>query len=688
MQKRIIIKQQDQKDCGICCLSSLIKYYNGYIPLEKIREDTLTNSRGTSAFHMVEALKNYGFDAYGTKVKKEDFFHVDFPLPAIVHVVLDNGLNHYMVLYEIRKDKVIVMDPAVGKRVIKDVDFFWIWSEVLLIAYPKEKIKIDSKEKNIFTLSLNFLGSYKTELGGLIGIELFLLLISIINAFYIKIALTYLNRVAELICIIVLFSMITILNILCTTNILKRNKRLNRRLNLFHTSTFINHLFNLPLLKFESHPIGDIITRFWETLDLKYIYTDLYRNFILSSATLFGSFVLLCLIHNSFFHYYILIVIGYFVFQLFVQNQSYKCEREMIREKTNFQSKILEKLSNFEVYYYLNQKGLLQSETEKELISFLSKEEEKNKFYLNINKIQKWTREIINFVFLTLGIYFIQKQELSLVNFVLLQNLSNYIINALDVLVNLLPKEKYFHSILKKSNDFLSWKEEREESEIPFYHDTITFSKVCFSYDQYHYILKELSFEIYKAEHVLLFGKSGCGKSTICKLLTNTIIPTTGEIKIGKMNIQDISLNSLRSSITYLNQRSKLMTGTIKENIIFGRNYDHQKFIKVCEICHIEEIVKKKPLRFETTINGEENNLSGGERQRIMLARTIYSDAKIFLLDESLSEVDEKLEKEIIKDLRVFLQEQTLIYISHKNYKTLFDEVIKLEVINERVLIS
>ena len=64
MQKRVIIKQQDQKDCGPCCLLSFIKYYGGYVPLEKIRIDCNTSSMGTSAFHMIEGLKSYGFDAW------------------------------------------------------------------------------------------------------------------------------------------------------------------------------------------------------------------------------------------------------------------------------------------------------------------------------------------------------------------------------------------------------------------------------------------------------------------------------------------------------------------------------------------------------------------------------------------------------------------------------------------------
>jgi len=152
MQKKVIILQKDSKDCGICCIQSILKYYDGYASLEKIRKDTYSCNKGTSAFHIVETLKKYGFDCYGAKVKKENFKKEKIPLPAIVHVVLDNGLNHYIVLYEIRKENVILMDPAFGKRVMSMTDFFWMWTEVAIIMYPKNSIICMPKETASFFL--------------------------------------------------------------------------------------------------------------------------------------------------------------------------------------------------------------------------------------------------------------------------------------------------------------------------------------------------------------------------------------------------------------------------------------------------------------------------------------------------------------------------------------------------------
>ena len=111
-KKVIVINQDDVKDCGPCCILSIVRYYGGYVPIEKIREDTYENHEGTSVYHLVNTLVNYGFDAVAKKYPDNTLPDL---LPAIVHVHYENGLDHFLVLYEINNDKLIIMDPAKGK---------------------------------------------------------------------------------------------------------------------------------------------------------------------------------------------------------------------------------------------------------------------------------------------------------------------------------------------------------------------------------------------------------------------------------------------------------------------------------------------------------------------------------------------------------------------------------------------
>ena len=148
---------------------------------------------------------------------------------------------------------------------------------------------------------------------------------------------------------------------------------------------------------------------------------------------------------------------------------------------------------------------------------------------------------------------------------------------------------------------------------------------------------------------------------------------------IGKRNIKDLSLATIRKNIAYVSQNEALITGSIKENILLGRKVSDEKFYEICKLCLVDEIVAKKALRYEAIISNDSNNISGGEMQRIILARALLNDFSILMLDEALSEVDYYKEKRIIQNLKRKYKDKTIIYITHKNHDKLFDRVIKLE---------
>ena len=182
---------------------------------------------------------------------------------------------------------------------------------------------------------------------------------------------------------------------------------------------------------------------------------------------------------------------------------------------------------------------------------------------------------------------------------------------------------------------------------------------------------------IKKGEKVMLKGSSGSGKSTICNLLQRNLTSDTGKILIGKKNIRDYSLKTIKNNICYVGQKEKIFSDTIKNNILFYEE-ETDLFAKVCEVCSLEDIVQNKKFRYDYGI-ADDNNLSGGEKQRIILARSLMSKASILVLDEALSETDYELEKQIINNIKKAFPEKTLIYVSHKKVEDLFERIINIE---------
>ena len=175
MSKIEVVLQHDLKDCGPCCLACLIKYYDGYVPISKIREDTYTTINGTSAYNLINAAKSYGFDATG--VKTANILDERIYLPCIAHLELKNGLNHFVVIYKITKTHIYIMDPSVGKKKIPISEFLKQWTKILILMAPKTNILHCKKQLTINQLFFNLLIKNKKIFVTILIINFLLMLI-------------------------------------------------------------------------------------------------------------------------------------------------------------------------------------------------------------------------------------------------------------------------------------------------------------------------------------------------------------------------------------------------------------------------------------------------------------------------------------------------------------------------------
>jgi len=138
-----VVKQEDEADCGACCLLSIIKYYNGNIPLELVKVDTLTTKDGTNFYNLKEAAEKYGFEVIG---KKEDLSKYTSPVIAQIN---QNNLLHFVVIYDVNESYVWIMDPAIGKRKINKSDFNNVFTGYILKLAPVKNI-VNYKPKSLF----------------------------------------------------------------------------------------------------------------------------------------------------------------------------------------------------------------------------------------------------------------------------------------------------------------------------------------------------------------------------------------------------------------------------------------------------------------------------------------------------------------------------------------------------------
>ena len=128
MNKKLEVIQEENSDCGISCLASIVKYYGGYIPLEVLRINTNTDNNGTSAYNIINYANKIGFYAYGEKIDNIN----NLKLPVIAHLKLENGYYHFVVIYKIEKKYFLIMDPSVGFKKMNKNDFQKIFTNIII----------------------------------------------------------------------------------------------------------------------------------------------------------------------------------------------------------------------------------------------------------------------------------------------------------------------------------------------------------------------------------------------------------------------------------------------------------------------------------------------------------------------------------------------------------------------------
>ncbi len=208
-------------------------------------------------------------------------------------------------------------------------------------------------------------------------------------------------------------------------------------------------------------------------------------------------------------------------------------------------------------------------------------------------------------------------------------------------------------------------KEKENAIELGKVEGEIEFVNVSFKYDE-RYVLKNVNLKIRKGEVVAIVGESGVGKTTLVNLIPRFYDVTEGSVKIDGIDVRNVKIRSLRENIAIVTQDTILFNDSILNNITFGQEIDLEKVKMAISMAYAEEIVDKLPDGLHSSIGEKGVKLSGGEKQRIAIARAIYKNAPILILDEATSSLDSASELKVQKALENLIRGRTTIIIAHR----------------------
>lgn len=278
---------------------------------------------------------------------------------------------------------------------------------------------------------------------------------------------------------------------------------------------------------------------------------------------------------------------------------------------------------------------------------------------------------LMTLVVLVVGAWFLVNDRLSygeLVSFVLFINVLIKPVDKISALLELYPKGmagfRRFLDLIDQDPEIV---DRPNAHKVNHLQGNITFDDVHFSYDQHQTVLSDINLQVKAGETVAFVGPSGAGKTTICSLIPRFYDVNEGSISIDGLDIRDMTKHSLRSQIGIVQQDVFLFTGTIQENIAYGKKDATPEEIKeAARKAHLEEFISELPDGYETQIGERGLKLSGGQKQRLAIARMFLKNPPILILDEATSALDTETEKIIQQSLTELAENRTTLIIAHR----------------------
>ncbi len=431
-----------------------------------------------------------------------------------------------------------------------------------------------------------------------------------------------------------------------------------------------NHLQKLPNKYFDNNKTGDIMSRIINDLmEISELAHHGPEDIFISLVMLTGSFIILCTINIPL----TLLIFAFIPFiVLFTMYQRKKMNKAFLNTKVKtgaINASLENSISGISI-----SKAFVSHETEQEKF-----EKGNKKFIIAREKAYKVMAEyfsgagfgidILNYVGLIGGGLFTFKGIIDIGDFMAYMLYIRLFTDPIKKLINFMEQFQNGITGFQRYMEIMNEDQEKNKKNAVELRDVkgnIEFKNVGFSYEG-EKVLDDFSINIESGKMLALVGHSGGGKTTICNLIPRFYDVMDGDILIDGKSIYDVTLDSLRENIGIVQQEVFLFTGTIRDNILYGKtNASEEEIIKASKMANIHDFIESLPEGYDTYIGERGVKLSGGQKQRISIARVFLKNPSILILDEATSALDNTTEHIIQESLKKLCEGRTTIVVAHR----------------------
>jgi len=675
------VQQHDITDCAAACMVSISRHYGRNIPIAVMREASGTSLSGTTVKGIVDACRKVGFRAHGYKSEEKNLEPLrHLKLPVILHTVNSSEDLHFVVLYGIGKKKATLMDPSRGAHVrMKLEQLQREWTGFLVTMEPDTSI---SQHINLFPTNKDRRKALSRFAGYVSPKEYALLMLN--SAAYVVTGLLtalFLQHIIddvipgkdrmELLKVGSLMASIMVCSLMLAYQriiySLKAGIKLDSRLVL----GYLSHLLRLPVSFFSRRGAGELNSRVGDVARIRAFLTDSVVNIVTSLLMLLVSFALMFFNHWRLSLLMLTFIPVYLGLYAVAERVNRRVNREIIESSAAFEEKTVESISGIRVIKHFGGEERFYRSLEGSYCNLALTFFKGGKWLGIFASASDAVTKLLTLTLLTVGSIFIFGGTLTVGELVSFYALTGFFSAPLGNLVKISEELSQARISAERLGDITDLPPEGlQEAVCPIDSaQDIVFENVSFSYPGCPQLLKDFNLELPHGQITAIQGESGCGKSSLAALLMRDFEVDGGRILLGGIDIRLTDLEEWRRYVSIIPQDPELLSGTILENVTcFEKNPDVKKAVEILDSLGMREFFSKLPMGILTRVGQRGCTLSGGQRQRLALARALYRDPQVMILDEATSSLDEVSQSYVLEKVKALRDEgRTIMMITHKN---------------------
>ena len=654
-----VVMQLEALECGAASLTMILAYYNKWIPLEQVRADCGVSRDGSNARNILKAARHYGLNARGYRFEPEALKE-NGSFPCIIHW----NFNHFVVLDGFRGGKAYLNDPAKGSYSVPMKDFDEAFTGITLMFEPTEEFEPSGKPKSMFSFAARRLKGTGVAVAFTALTAIISALMGVISPAFSRVFLDCLltqQNPGWVVPFLILLAAFSLIQIIISALQAIYSLRINGKMAAVGNATYMWKILKMPIEFFSQRMAGDIQDRQASNATIANTLINTFAPLVLNCIMMI--FYLVVMLRYS----WVLTLVGLTSLTInaivsnYISKKRINITRVSLRDSAKLSSatvagvEMIEtiKSSGAENGYFSKWSGY-QASVNAQQVKF-----QKLNQYLGM--IPQFVSTLAGNAVLILGVWLTMQGKFTVGMIMAFQGFLSSFMSPAQTLISAGQTLQEMRTQMERVDDVMEYPDDntfadgmQEDAEYSKLTGSIELRHVVFGYSPLaDPLIKDFNLTLTPGKSVAIVGGSGCGKSTMSKLISGLYQPWSGEILFDGKPMSQIDKSLFAGSLAVVDQDIILFEDTIANNIkMWDDSIEDFEMILAARDAQLHEDIMQRPDGYRYKITEGGRDFSGGQRQRMEIARVLAQDPTIIILDEATSALDAKTEYEVVKAIR------------------------------------